>query len=207
MLNKIFCSTCLKYSKNLHLITELWTEIIAFYNQKNRSYHNFEHINNVISELLLTKEKIIDFDGIIFSAFYHDIIYNVNNNNNEELSAIFAEKSLKKLNIKNSQIEQCKKQILATKTHNSLNQDTNYLLDADLSILGKDKEIYSEYMKNIRKEYSTFSDEQFNTGRKKVIQNFINKTHIYKTHFFRKKYEKIAIINLKNEYYELNKSI
>lgn len=207
MLKKLFHSICSKYSDNFKVIEELWTEINTFYSQKNRFYHNFEHINDVVFELLFTKEKITNFDIIMFSAFFHDIIYDVNKNDNEEQSSLFAEKSLKKLTIKSSDIEQCKEQIIDTQTHNSSNQDTKFLLDADLSILGKDKDIYSEYTKNIRKEYSVFSDEQFKTGRKTMIKNFLQKTHIYKTDFFKNKYEKTALINLKNEYYELNKSI
>ena len=55
----------------------------------------------------------------------------------------------------------------------------NIFLDLDLMILA-DQKNYDEYVKNIRKEYSQFSDEEFNNGRLKFIDNMLGKVMIFR---------------------------
>ncbi|MBM9575794.1 hypothetical protein JWG45_01380 [Leptospira sp. 201903070] len=62
-------------------------------------------------------------------------------------------------------------QILATKGHpTSEDLDTNIFLDADLSILGEEWDLYSGYCKNIRKEYSIYSDSDYKIGREECFE-------------------------------------
>ena len=73
------------------------------------------------------------------------------------------------------------------------------ILDADLAILGQPQEIYNKYMAGIRKEYDFVPDEEFNIGRKKVLEGFLGREPIYQTEFFREKYESRARENLSGE--------
>ena len=96
---------------------------------------------------------------ILFTLFYHDIVYNSLKSNNEEKSAELAEKRMTQISVSNEIIECCKAQILATKSHvKSTDSDTNYFTDADLSVLGQTWETYSIYYKNVRKEYAIYPD-------------------------------------------------
>ncbi len=53
---------------------------------------------------------------------------------------------LQKLDISESIINKAEKQILATKTHLfEYDSDTNFLIDADLSILGENPSKFSDY--------------------------------------------------------------
>ncbi len=119
------------------------------------------------------KSEIKDWNCILFTLFYYDIIYKSTKSDNEEKSADFAIEKMSKLFISKPVIESCKNQILATKSH-LLNQntDTNYFIDADLSVLGQDWNLYSSYYKNVRKEYSIYTDLLYNPGRKKVLKHF-----------------------------------
>lgn len=76
---------------------------------------------------------------------------------------------------------------------------TNYLLDVDLSVLGKDTQTYLGYTKQIRKEYSIYPDFLYNLGRKKVLQHFLELENIFKTEDFRDKYESQARKNIEFE--------
>jgi predicted metal-dependent HD superfamily phosphohydrolase len=68
---------------------------------------------------------------------------------------VIAEKALTAIGFPADKKELCKQHILATKTHHKTdNPATNFLIDADLSILAQSWEIYEAYMKNIRKETS-----------------------------------------------------
>lgn len=200
MIYQAFKKLVCKYQINEVIIETLWNEIEKFYSEKNRHYHNLSHIENLISELESVKHLIKDSDTIMFSTFYHDIVYNTLKQNNEEKSAELAEKRLTSLGLANEKILKCKAQILATKTH-ILNpdSDTNLFTDADLSILGKDWNVYSDYFKNIRKEYHFYPDLIYYPGRKKVLKHFLEMERIFKTDAFYENYEKQARENILKE--------
>lgn len=199
-ISSIFSNLISKYSNNEKLKTEYWQEIEKLYSQKSRKYHNLTHLGNMILVLESVKEEISDFDALLFSVFYHDIIYKATSKDNEEKSAEIAKTRLDKLNISNERITKIYNQILATKSHKkSDDPDTNFLLDADLAILGKDREDYEMYIHQIRKEYSIFPDFLYNPGRKKVLIHFLEFDEIFKTDYFKSKYEKMARENIRKE--------
>lgn len=191
---------CLQFTKDQNLVEKLWQEIEKKHSEKDRYYHNLEHLQNMFSELESVKNKISNFNILSFSVFYHDVIYDVSSKSNEEKSAEYAKIRLQKLDVDKETIDEIFKQITATKAHQrSENQDTNYLLDADLSILGKDVETYLDYTKKIRKEYSIYPDFLYKPGRKKVLQHFLELENIFKTDYFQKKYENQARENIEFE--------
>lgn len=199
-LSEIFIKLCSKYSDNQKLINEYWKEIEKSYSQKSRYYHNLFHLENMITELMLVNDEINDIDSILFSVFYHDVVYKSTSKNNEEKSADIAKIRLQKINLSEDQIEKIYNQILATKSHKESDKiDTNFLLDSDLSILGKNWIEYERYIKQIRKEYSIYPDFLYNPGRKKVLEHFLTYDKIYKTDFFRDLYEKQTRENILKE--------
>jgi predicted metal-dependent HD superfamily phosphohydrolase len=199
-LKEEFLQNCFLFTQDQNLIKNFWSEIEKKYSEKGRHYHNLEHLENMFSELDSVKDNIENFETIAFSVFYHDVIYDSTSKSNEEKSAEFAKIRLEKLNLDSSLIEKISEQIIATKVHQqSENQDTNYLLDADLTILGKDLETYIDYTEKIRKEYSIYPDFLYKPGRKKVLKHFLELENIFKTEFFREKYEKQARRNIQFE--------
>ena len=199
-LNSIFSNLISKFSNNENLKLDYWQEIEKLYSQKNRKYHNLAHLENMILELENVKEEISDYDVMLFSVFYHDIVYKATSKDNEEKSAEIAKKRLEKINISNERIIKIYNQILATKSHKkSDDSDTNFLVDADLAILGKDWNVYENYVHQIRKEYSIYPDFLYNPGRKKILTHFLKFDEIFKTDYFKEKYEKMARENIKKE--------
>jgi predicted metal-dependent HD superfamily phosphohydrolase len=196
-LKERFIQNCLQFSNDQYIIDDLWTEIETKYSQKSRYYHNLEHLESMFSELESVKNKIQNFTEVSFSVFYHDIIYDATSKLNEEKSAEFSEIRLKKLNVNSESIEKISQQILATKSHlKSDVNDINYLLDADLVILGKDLETYIDYTEKIRKEYAIYPDLLYKPGRRKVLKHFLELENIFKTEDFREKYEVRARENI-----------
>ncbi|MBM7421193.1 MULTISPECIES: hypothetical protein [Chryseobacterium] len=195
-----FESLCLNFTKDKILIEKFWFEIEKKYSGKSRHYHNLQHLENMFEEIDAVRNQIEKFDNISFSIFHHDVIYDATSKLNEEKSADIAKERLEILDLNNEDLQQVYKQILATKSHQkSEDEDTNFLLDADLSVLGKSNEVYSEYTKQIRKEYSIYPDFLYKPGRKKVLQHFLELESIFKTEFFRNKYETQARENLEFE--------
>ncbi|WBX98400.1 hypothetical protein [Chryseobacterium gambrini] len=199
-LKERFLENSLFYTQDQNLIGDLWSEIEKKYTEKGRHYHNLEHLENMFSELDAVKDEIENFHVLSFSVFYHDVIHDALSKSNEEKSAEFAEVRLKKINVDSHFLQKVSEQIIATKSHHlSEDSDTNYLLDADLSILGKDFEVYFDYTKKIRKEYSIYPDLLYKPGRKKILKHFLEQKDIFKTSIFKEKYEDIARKNIQME--------
>ncbi len=204
MLKATFIELADEYSCNNDLSKELWNEIEVSYSGKNRHYHTALHIDNLLKELTAVRSQISEWNTMLFSLFYHDVIYNPARKNNEEKSALLAEKRMASISVPKEIIEKCKEQIIATKTHilNS-DKDTNIFTDADLSILGKDWDAYLKYCQQIRKEYAVYPDFIYTPGRKKVLSHFLQMDRIFKTDYFFEKFEFKARQNLQREFDEL----
>lgn len=188
------------YTLDQQLIDRLWEEIYEAYSQNKRTYHNLNHINYMI-------DKVDDFQDIIdnksimlFSIFYHDIVYNVRRKDNEEQSAMLAEKRLKEIGLSSEKIQKCYHQIVATKDHQiHEDSDTNILTDIDLMILGEIEDVYDEYCRQIRAEYKIYPNFLYRKGRKKVIEHFLDMDRIFKTERVFDTHEEQARKNLLKE--------
>ncbi|HWJ29250.1 MAG TPA: hypothetical protein VNS32_22105 [Flavisolibacter sp.] len=178
----------------------LWNDIATRYSENTRHYHNLTHLEHLLEQLIPIKEMIQDWHTLILSIAYHDFVYYVRNNDNEEQSASYAEKALSEISYPADKIQKCKDQILATKAHkNEHGPDTNFFTDADLSILGADTETYLTYTTQIRKEYKIYPDLLYKPGRAKVLRHFLNMERIFKTDHFCELYEQQARKNLSIE--------
>lgn len=200
MLQKTFTQLSSKYNSDEQLTKALWREIETKHSSKKRHYHTLQHLENLLHQLTTVKSDISHWNTVLFTLFYHDIVYNPLKSDNEEKSAEFAERSMLQMSVPSNIIENCKAQIVATRQHlDSPDQDTNYFLDADLSVLGQDWATYSAYYNNVRKEYAIYPDMLYKPGRKKVLRHFLGMDRIFKTAYFYAKFEQEAKQNLKKE--------
>ena len=199
-LRQIFIQLVNTYTNDESIPVSLWNDIEKKYNSHKRYYHTLSHLEALLDQLDGCKQLIADRDTLLFSVFYHDIVYNVLKSDNEERSADLAAKRLSATEFPVHKINACREQIVATKNHLvSNNEDTNLLTDADLSVLGQPSDVYEQYCRQIRKEYSIFPDLVYKPGRKKVLIHFLNMEKIFKTSFFYDKYELRARENLEAE--------
>lgn len=197
MLKAIFISLINKYSPTEAVSEELWNDIEKHYSSPKRYYHNLQHLENMYLQIEICRAQISDWDTLLFSLFYHDIIYKAVSKENEEKSALAAIKALTSINYPKEKIRLCGEQILATKNHRlNPDNDTNLFTDADLSILGSDWDSYFEYSKQVRKEYAIYPDFMYNPGRIKALQHFLEMPQIFKTTYFSQKFEQQARANL-----------
>ncbi|MES2647954.1 MAG: hypothetical protein V4717_13830 [Bacteroidota bacterium] len=205
MLKETFTGLLKKYTGDGALVHLLWEEVCKKYSGRKRHYHTLQHLENLLAQLVEVKGEIKNLDTVLFSLYYHDIVYNVLQQDNEEQSARLAECRMKQISVADDTIEDCKKMILATKSHlPSTDSDTNYFTDADLSVLGQDWQAYSLYCKNVRKEYSIYPNFIYNPGRKKVLNHFLSMDSIFKTPYFNNKFEVQAKQNMQKELALLN---
>ena len=196
MLEKKFKTLCQNFSKDKKLIAQLWEEIKTTHSEKSRYYHTLKHLEHIYKEL-----ESFELSPLVeFSIFYHDLVYDVRQNNNEEVSALYGMICLNYLGANRKFRNKLLALILATKTHISHSNEDKLFLDADLSILGSDEKSYKHYIQNVRKEYIIYDDITYFKGRKKVLKSFLEKEKIYESKHFYDKYEKQARVNMLIEY-------
>ena len=200
MLSDTYFQLARQYTNDEQKIAECWSEIEKAHSSSGRYYHNLSHLENLITQLSFCKEEIADWNTLLFSVFYHDIVYSVTQKDNEEQSAQLAEKHLSALQVPTLQIKKCTVQIIATKSHQfSDDPDTNLFTDADLSILGMEWPLYEAYYKQVRQEYAIYPDPVYKPGRTNVLKHFLQMEQIFKTTPFYNKYEQSARENLTHE--------
>jgi predicted metal-dependent HD superfamily phosphohydrolase len=149
----------------------------------------------MIVELSKIQSEVNNLDCLLFAIYYHDIVYKSTKGDNEHQSALTFQSRIAKTSF--NKLSKCIAQIEATKQHKlSDDNDTNILLDLDLSVLGKSTQEYKKYCENIRKEYRIYPDFMYRKGRKKVLKSILELDFIYKTDYFKELYENQAKKNL-----------
>jgi predicted metal-dependent HD superfamily phosphohydrolase len=194
-----------KYVSDESVIEKLWERVLEAYSKKGRYYHNLAHLNNLLNALQLVHQQIQDWDSVVFALVFHDIVYKVHRNDNEERSAVEAKKALLAIGVLRDTIDACVEMILATKSHTpSQHVDTNLFTDADLSILGASWDQYFDYLKAVRQEYKLYPDLIYRPGRIKVLKHFLSMARIFKTADFYGFYEAQARSDLSRELHLLS---
>ena len=200
MIKTIFSDLCSNYSNNTDLINKTWISIETHYSEKKRFYHTLTHLEYLYGKLFHYKQHIDDWDTILFTMFFHDIIYNTKKSNNEEKSAEFAKAFLKELDFPLDKINRCNVQITATKSHEiQEDSDSNIFNDMDLFILSEDWDTYCIYTQQIRNEYSIYPTFIYRPGRVKVLQHFLKQKQVFKSSFLDNSVELQARANILKE--------
>ncbi|MES0489761.1 MAG: hypothetical protein ABUK01_07215 [Leptospirales bacterium] len=175
-------------------------EIIKYlYSLPDRHYHNLSHLESLFHILESFEMKFHNKNAVGFAIFYHDAVYDVMSKENEKKSAGLAVKFIEPLDVELSR--KVLSLIMATKTHISASndQDELYFIDADFSILGAPAEIYIQAANNVRKEYWSLENDDFNEGRGKFLKETLARDNIFVTKEFRDLYENQARENMENE--------
>jgi predicted metal-dependent HD superfamily phosphohydrolase len=158
-------------------------EVNSAYAEPHRHYHNFAHISQVLDVLLLWERELKDRKSLFLAAIYHDVVYDPTKHDNEERSADLADQAMRRLGIDDDRIARIRYLILVTKDHTASEDDSDawLLLGADLSILAFPKDRYEAYRLAIRKEYGWVPERDFCTGRRRVLEGFLQRPRIFRS--------------------------
>lgn len=169
-------------------IGERW---MAELSRPHRHYHTVAHIYHIVN----TYNRLGMSDPNIYAAAWlHDIRYDAQRTDNEEVSAEIAKEDLKGTAIDIPLVVDI---ILDTKHHGGGSPTLDLFSDLDLAIFSGYGEQYDSYMLNIRKEYSFVPLDIYAEKRALVLEKF-DSQQIYRTEHFRSR-EQLAHINLKRE--------
>jgi predicted metal-dependent HD superfamily phosphohydrolase len=169
---------------NLQQLLEKWgikcdiNTILSMWNESHRSYHNLNHLNDLITQISENKSKYSEkeYEKLILTALFHDVVYDPASKTNEEDSANFLIECV--VDKKNSDILDVKQMILDTKTHNSTTNLSESFNKYDMNIVERDFDQLLEWERGISEEYSIYSKEEYKMGRLKFLESLLDKyTH------------------------------
>jgi len=178
----------------------------AHYSEPHRAYHNFAHIVACLHEFDFVRSLIQKPDAVEMALWFHDAIYDPKAGDNEERSAALFGTAARAARLNHWFIRRVDALIRATqhKKRPSLG-DARFMVDLDLSILGKSPAKFSTYERQIRREYAWVPSRAYVAGRSAILQNFLSRKTIYATEFFRRRYEARARANLGRSLVQLSR--
>lgn len=146
-----------------------YDRIKKMYDEPHRFYHNWDHIESMVSDLLMTGENP-DF-AIVLAIIFHDIVYDprVKDGGNERASVdVF----LKECSHYDDALkDEVKTMILDTIDHKPKTEKSAILSALDMSILDGDLASLIEYEKKIFKEFQFYDYADYRDGRIKFLNS------------------------------------
>ena len=178
------------------------------YEEDGRYYHTLEHIDACFDEFVRVRSLLEHPNEVALAIWFHDLVYDTHQNDNEEKSALEALMFCFNSGLERSagRVQQL---VLATRHATGASDwtsDTCFLVDIDLSILGKSESVFTRYEHQIRREYRWVAEADFRMGRTRILESFLARQNIYHTDHFRTKYEEQARKNLARSIEKLRSS-
>jgi predicted metal-dependent HD superfamily phosphohydrolase len=132
-------------------------------------------------------------------------VYVAARTDNEERSAELARASLREAQVAPEIAERIKRLVLETRHETTPHEaDAALLCDIDLSILGRSPEVFDLFERQIRREYAMVPESMYRTRRSEVLRRFLSRPTIYRTAWFRRRYETRARANLERSLTQLS---
>ena len=183
-------------------------EVLTQYRQPDPAYHTLSHALRVLADVKKFSHwwGVDDYGAVQLAALLHDVVYDTRSAENEAKSAEFTVWWGQALGIAPIVYTQAAEIIRATQSHApSDSTDTRLVLDADLLILAAPPEWYETYRRSIRREYGWVPEPDWNTGRRRVLEGFLERDQIYQTAKLSAALEAPARANLQRELSRLPK--
>lgn len=181
-----------------HLTERLREDLLARWSETHRKHHTVTHLHEMLDAIGLLADAGVEFDreAVELAAWFHDAIYEIGRDDNEDRSAELARELLASSAVR----DEVARLVLATKTHKVAANDVNgaVLSDADLSVLGSDAFRYRAYAAAVREEYAEIPDEVFNPARAQVLASLLDGP-LFHTAAGRERWDEAARRNLAEE--------
>jgi predicted metal-dependent HD superfamily phosphohydrolase len=176
---------------------EIFQDLIARYSEPHRKYHTMQHLDECFDKLQEIRAAAVHPNEIELALWFHDAIYDVKRQDNEERSADWARSTALATGLSISIAERVRALVMATR-HDAMpnHVDEQILVDVDLSILGAKPDRFDEYERQVREEYHWIPDLLFEAKRRRVLTQFLERSKIFSTEQFLISYEAQARTNL-----------
>lgn len=178
--------------------------LVIAYGEPHRAYHTAQHINECLNLLdwAVEHEPSAGCSTLEMALWYHDVVYQPGQADNERRSADQALAFLHACDVDLTFAQTVESLIMATchlvdtKLFNSIAM-AGWMTDIDLAILGASPQRFSQYNNQIRQEYNWVSEVLFRAKRQEILTQFLKSLHIYQSILFRERFEIQARKNLR----------
>ena len=159
-----------------------WAAVVGAWGEPHRRYHDLAHLAAVLGIVGELAGNADDPDAVRLAAWYHDIAYEPERTDNEQVSAARARAGLRGL-VPDARLDEVERLVLLTAGHDPATDDANgaVLCDADLAVLAGPPDAYAAYASAIREEYGHLTDAEFTTGRIAVLEHLLALPTLYRT--------------------------
>ncbi|MFJ4339455.1 hypothetical protein [Streptomyces sp. NPDC088915] len=182
--------------------------LLARWAEPQRRYHTVDHLRAVLDRI----DELADQGGeggelelVRLAAWFHDAVYRPDRSENEERSAVLAEKALAEAGLTPHEVTEVARLVRLTVTHDPADGDLNgeALCDADLAVLAGDPATYARYAAAVREEYGFVPDDAFREGRAAVLRHLLDLPRLFRTPYGAAVWEERARENVERELKEL----
>ena len=177
---------------------ELYQRILNSYAELHRHYHTLQHIRECFAHFDQIHHLCQRPAELALAIWFHDAVYDVRANDNEQNSARWARACLDAATLP-SEISQRVSQLIRSTAHHSIPQDNDekLLSDIDLCIFSSNQVRFDEYERQVRAEYGWVPGFVYRRERKKVLNSFLQRPAIYFSPYFYERHEVAARHNLR----------
>ena len=178
---------------------DVYQMLFEAYSEKHRRYHTVEHISATLRHLDDVVDLADSANEIEMALWFHDAVYKTVSSTNELDSAALVLDFLSSNGVSIAITDRVYKLVMATDHRmKAKGNDQLLIVDIDLSILGANELVFSQFEKNVRYEYRHVPNFLYSRKRKEILANFLQRDRIYQHDFFHEKLEKQARINLES---------
>ncbi|GAA3002223.1 HD domain-containing protein [Streptomyces fulvorobeus] len=175
--------------------------LLARWAEPQRRYHTTAHLAAVLDRIDTLARHAADPDVVRLAAWFHDAVYRPDRSENEERSAVLAERALSEAGVPADAVAEVARLVRLTVTHDPADGDSDgeVLCDADLAVLASGPREYAEYAAQVREEYAFVPDEAFREGRAAVLRRLLGLPCLFRTPHGSEVWEPRARQNLTTE--------
>jgi predicted metal-dependent HD superfamily phosphohydrolase len=170
------------------------------YAEPHRGYHTWEHIEELWATLAgaHADRPFAAPRAVVLAALFHDAVLVPLAKDNEENSALLAERALSPDDPDRPKVARL---IRLTARHGEvgaaeLTDDEARFLDADMAILAASPARFAAYEAGVAFEYRAIPEELFRAGRRGFLAGLLARETIFASAFFRERLERRARENI-----------
>ena len=174
----------------------IWARLERRYREPHRRYHDPDHLAHCLAEFDSARPHIDRPDAVEMAIWFHDVINEPGNRDNEQLSAdYFREKA--DGSMEPAFIDEVITLILATTHDKSPREpDRQFICDIDLSSFGCPWECFLRDSAAVKAEFPG-TDAEYYRGQTVFMESMLARPRIFLSDFFHDRYERQARENIR----------
>lgn len=173
--------------------------VLQGYGEPHRHYHGLGHLRDCLARLDEAPAGPDGRDLAEAALWYHDVVYRPGVPDNEARSADLAAAALLQGGAGDATAQEVARLVRLT-DHARPAQDPlgDLVCDVDLSILGRPPREFARYELGIREEYRHVPEPLYRAGRARILSGLLSRSPLFRTEYFRGRYEAQARLNLRD---------